>query len=132
MAFHDSHLKMVLLENISANPRSTMLEISTWLGLGSGWLDALALSPQNETVAASDRFFDSVLRSLLKRSPWSRGRDFAFLRRNDAPAPPPTEDDLRALEDLRKWYVPWNEKLQEDTSLDLTTWKQASDWRSGT
>jgi hypothetical protein len=129
-AMGPERLRIVLMEEMIADPQALTIDLLTWLGLDTSRIGGLEEGWRNRTeqvrafkLQAAARWLNArvrppaPLRAVLKRA------YAAAQYRNSSEM---AEGDLAALQELRSRYGESNEELSRLTGLGLSVWRQVT------
>lgn len=120
-------MRVMLLEDIQADPRGAMAGLAGWLGLDPAFYGDYAFPRENETYRARSQTLQTVnerLRGLVAKTPLYRPLRALYRSVNTAKAPAPLDDrDRAALADLRRGFDADNMRLAASFDLDLARWR---------
>lgn len=121
--------KVLLLEDLQADPAAFMGGLAAWLGLDPAFYRGYAFPRENETYRVRSRALQRAnvaLRGLVARTPVYTAVRAAYRRLNTAAAPAPLNpEDKAALDALRESYMADNARLADAFGLDLAPWREA-------
>ena len=120
-------LHVLLLEDLKASPVDAVRSLAKDLDLDANFYDTYDFPRSNPTR----RPRHPILHRLLRRArPWvPKGRLSVtlydrYLRRQSVPLPPPSAQDLEALEALDRHFAPYDRRLTDAFHLDLSPWRR--------
>lgn len=119
-------MRVMLLEDIQADPTAAMTELAEWLGLDAEFYHDYAYPKENQTYRARSQTLQALnvrVRGLAAKTPLYKSLRWLYRGANTAAEPAPmTERDLAALADLSASFAEDNARLAEELALDLSRW----------
>lgn len=122
--FAPDRLRIIVFEQMKADPRTTLRCLASDLGIDSDFYNRFDFHKKNQTVAIQNSFIHRNLRKVAPYLPTGAFKaalkSFYFsvqLKNSSAPSPDP--ESLRRLDD---YFVPYNRQLAEVFNLNLDCW----------
>lgn len=122
--FPPDRLRIIVFEQMKADPRTTLRCLASDLGIDSDFYNRFDFHKKNQTVAIQNSFIHRNLRKVAPYLPTGAFKaalkSFYFsvqLKNTSAPSPDP--ESLRRLDD---YFVPYNRQLAEVFDLNLDCW----------
>jgi hypothetical protein len=123
----EDRMRILLFEEMSADPRREVQTICDWLGIDPSFYASYDFTARNRTVAVRSprlqrlaiavarRMRDSKVKALAKRL-------FVALQSGSG-KPARSGQDEAALDRLDAQFKPWNDRLSQQFGLDLDPWQ---------
>jgi len=113
-------------DTLATSPEDMCLRIAAELGVDESFYDDFDFRACNATYRPLSHSLQSLARSINRRMPEGLAKDVAkyaykTLCTSSALAEK-TEKDRRALEQLRKYYGPYNERLSDEFDVSVAEW----------
>jgi len=126
-AFGNDCVRVFLFETLKKDPVGFMRDVSKYLGIDQKYWDGYDFKRHNESVGVKSRLLHRLARSAgafipkrIKRESLLREMYFKL---NISKLPPPTEIDLKILNELDEEFRPYNDALAEYLHIDLSAWR---------
>ncbi|SFN59291.1 Sulfotransferase family protein [Thioclava dalianensis] len=118
-------MRVVLFDQLAADPRRLMRDLAIWLGLDPEFYGEAHFAPRNQSYRPRSRLVHAAnlrLRGRLPQGRFYRGMRRIYRRLNTAPPPGLSARDRQALAGLRQSFAPANRALAQSFDLDLDGW----------
>ncbi|MEM8979248.1 MAG: sulfotransferase domain-containing protein [Pseudomonadota bacterium] len=124
-ALGEDRLRIATFDQLKADPKSLVRDISTWLGLDPTFYDTYAFPKENETYAPRNKALQAlnvkVRQSLPKGRLYNAARSL-YRRLNTTSRALPMDEEAEVLAKLSQSFAPANRRLSARFNVDLAGW----------
>lgn len=126
--FAGDRLKVILFEQLKANPQGVLSDLASDLGIDSRFYDRFDFQQKNQTVTIQSAWLHRTLRQLAPKLPKTRLKTLLkllYFKAQQRQKPTENPDaDRQALEQLDRYFEPYNRRLAEKFDLDSAVWQR--------
>jgi len=123
----NERLLVVSFEGMIADPEATCRRLASVLDVDPRFYDEFEFEARNASYVISSRILHSWARSIGKQVPEGRAKRLAkhiymaVATSEDSTKPKEAE---QAIQRLKEYYTPYNERLAEEFDIDISFWTQ--------
>jgi len=121
----EERLALVSFAEMIADPKATCCRLASVFGVDPEFYDDFEFEAQNATYTVASPLLHSLARSIGKRIPESRIKQLvkrAYMAGATTEPPTRSQEEEQALERLRDYYAPYNERLAKKFDIDVSSW----------
>ncbi|HEX6373493.1 MAG TPA: sulfotransferase domain-containing protein [Longimicrobium sp.] len=125
--FPREKLHIVLLEDLTRDPRGTLQSLARSVGIDEGFYAEYPFVRRNESYQVRSHRLHELGWQISRRLPRMRLRTYlrdAYLRLATRKPSGLRDDDAAVLRDLDAFFVPHNERLAREFGVDLRAWER--------
>ncbi|MBE9013788.1 sulfotransferase domain-containing protein [Pseudanabaenaceae cyanobacterium LEGE 13415] len=121
-----NRLKIVLFEEMKANPKAIVTEIAEELGIDPDFYDRFNFQQKNQTVSIRNSWLHRNLRRIAPSLPNTALKTMlkSFYFSTQKHHSTEQSKQSQALEKLDQYFQPHNQKLEQAFHLDLSCWQK--------
>lgn len=122
-------IHILLFEDMLKDKRKFMKQISNICNIDSTFFDNYTFPHKNSTYGVKNREihrWSYVIANFLKDSPFKKQIKDLYLKLQHRKIEQKSETDLKTIEELANYFIPFNNKLSTMFDLDLSIWQKKS------
>jgi hypothetical protein len=125
--FGDERMKILLFEDLRADPKAVLQNLCGWLGIDPAFYDDYAFAGRNPTISVRSPAIQRLARGIAAKLGSGSLKDLAkrlyYALQSKRRTEGRTEADEAALARLDQQFGPFNERLEREFGLDLSAWE---------
>jgi hypothetical protein len=129
-ALGDERLKVLLFEDLRADPKAVLQQLCGWLGIDPAFYEDYAFAGRNLTISVRSPAIQRMARGVAAKLGSGSLKDLAkrlyYALQAKSRVEGRTAADEAALARLDEQFRPFNERLEREFGLDLSAWQEAS------
>lgn len=121
----EDRLVVVSFAEVVSGPKAMCSRLASAVGVDPVFYDDFKFEARNATYMVSSRLLHSLARSIGKRIPESQIKRLVkhvYMAGATTEQPTRSQEEEQALERLRDYYAPYNERLAEKFDIDVSSW----------
>lgn len=122
----DGRLRVIVLEEMRADPKAVVKELCDWVGIDPAFYDDYDFAPRNRTSPIRSQLVQRIAHKLGERigpGPFREAMKGVFYAvQSTGRSEPRSEADKAVLAELDEEFRPYNERLAREFGLDLSAW----------